>query len=706
VFAKMKTLLSCATNLTRAAVPATAMLAGLASAASAAPLVTATVDDAVTTAVTGERSSYLAMAKDLGAVDDSVALTHAVVVLKRPPALQAALDKLVSDQQDRKSSSYHKWVAASDLRAYGPDAADVAKVVTWLQSHGITVNGVAKSGMSIDISAPASRLGQAFHTTLHTVQLPNGEIHIANMTDLAIPAALAPVLRGATLSNFFPKPNFTKRSPQYTFHDEGVTFYAVTPPDFATIYNLTPLLTGNNLFGAVITGAGVKIAVVEQTLILHKDWEKFRKTFGLSSYASKLSFEQPGACENPGYSPGDETEAAIDAEYASGAAPGADIIEAACAGGTLGFGVETSLQGLVESGTNASVLSISYGGAEQGDGLTFLAGWENLVEEGAAEGLSIFVSSGDSAAAAGEEDLTDGLGVNGLSTTPYNTAVGGTDFQDTALKQNKLYWTKKNSATGDSALSYIPEIPWDNSCSSSVIASYLHFSDAIASCNSTKTIKGPPYEQPNIGGTGGQSLIYAKPSWQNAPGVPNDGVRDQPDVSLFASNGSWNHFYLICMSDVPNGGAPCDYHNKTDILDQAYGGTSISAPGFAGIFALAVEILGKQGNAAPQLYQLAAAQFNSPVLSQQCRSALGNGINTKACVFNDLTVGDNAAVCESGTVDCYANSESVNGFGVMRSASYSDSIDAFPTTAGYDLASGLGSVNITNLIINLYEDQP
>ena len=681
------------------------VLAGLASAAAAAPLVTAAVDDRVTTAVTGERSSFLSVAKDLGAVDDRVALTHAVVVLKRSPDMQAAFDKLVHDQQDRKSPFYHKWLSAADLRGYGPDASDVARVVSWLQSHGITVNSVAKSGMSIDISAPASRLGEAFHTTLHNVQLRNGETHVANMTDLAIPAALAPVLRGATLSNFFPKPNYSKPRADYTFDYKGTNFYAVTPSDFATIYNLNPLLTGNNVFGIQIDGAGVTVAVVEQTDTLRRDWTNFRNAFGLSAYSGTLVYQHPGACTDPGYT-GDEVEAAIDMEYAAAAAPGATVIEAACAGGSLGFGVETALQNLVEDGTTASVFSISYGGAEQFDGLTFLAGWENLVEEGAAEGISIFVSTGDSAAAAGEEDPVDGLGVNGLSTTPYNTAVGGTDFQDTSLGENARYWTAANSTTGGSAKSYIPEIPWDNSCSSSVIANYLGFDDAIASCNSTKTVKGPPFEQPNIGGTGGQSVIYAKPSWQSAPGVPNDGVRDQPDVSFFASNGSWSQFYLICMSDASEGGVPCNYRNRLDALGSAYGGTSVSAPAWAGTFALAVELIGKQGNAAPQLYQLATAQFNSPLLLQQCRSALGTKMNMKACVFNDLTVGDNAAVCYSGTTDCYSNSESTGGLGVMRASTYSRDIDAFPTTAGYDLASGLGSVNITNLIINLYEDQP
>ena len=677
------------------------LLAGVGSAAAAAPLVTSKVDDSVTTAITGERSTYLSIAKDQGVVSDSTPMTHAQIVLKRPPALQAAFDKLVNDQLDRKSASFHHWLTPADLKNYAPDAADVAKVVAWLQSHGLTVNKVSPSAMMIDVSGPASALSAAFHTSLHNVVLPNGEAHIANMTDLAIPAALAPVLRGATLSNFFPKPNYVKKSPNYTFPFDHLLLYAVVPADFATIYNLNPLFSGNNLYGAKIAGAGVTIAVVEQTLIRRFDWDTFRTTFGLSGYAGKLAYQLPGACDNPGFT-GDEAEAAIDAEWSSAVAPDATIIEAACSGGTLGFGVETSLQNLVENGTKAAALSISYGGPEAANSLTFLAGWENLVEEGASEGLSIFISSGDSGVAFGEEDPKDGIGVNGLSTTPYNTAVGGTDFYDTALNQNATYWTTTNSSVLGSAKSYIPEIPWNNSCASSIIARYLGYANGIVSCNSTPTkTKLLGFEQPDIGGTGGQSIIYAKPGWQSAPGVPNDGVRDQPDVSMFASNGSWDHFYLICMSDPSTGGSPCNYTNVNDAIGNAYGGTSISTPAFAGAIALVVQVYGGalQGNAAPRLYQLATAQFNQPLLLTGCNSTLGTRIGS-ACVFNDITAGDNAEPCLAGTADCYTNSQSTNGVGAFRSPTFSNSINAYPATAGYDLATGLGSVNITTLLYN------
>ncbi len=678
---------------------AASMLAGTGAAATAAPLVTEAVNDAVTTAVTGEVSSRLAVASDLGALSPTRTLQHVRMVLKRPADRQAALDKLVSDQQNPKSPSYRKWLTPSDLRGYGPDQADIDATVAWLGSHGLTVNSVAASGMSIDFGGPVSAIASAFHTSLHSVSFA-GETHIANMTDLAIPAALAPVVRGATLSNFFPKPNMVRPNPAFTL-PTNPTFYAVGPADFATIYNVAPALSGANFFGAPITGAGVTIEVVEQTEISPADWKAFRNQFALSGYSGTLSIIHPANCGNPGFT-GDEGEAALDAEWSSAVAPDADIIEASCPAGETGFGVETTLQNIVENGTKASVLSISYGGAEAANGLSFLAGWNDLVEMGAAEGLSIMISTGDGGVSADTGVITkNGIAVNGLSTNAYNTSLGGTDFYDTALGQNATYWNASNKHGLASAKSYVPEIPWDNSCASSIISKYLGFgSDALASCNSTATHTGLPFVQNDVGGTGGQSILFSKPDWQTGVlGIPNDGVRDQPDVSLFASNGSWAHFYVYCMSNPNTGGTPCKYNNPNDVLGNAAGGTSFAAPAFAGVMALVTEVRGQRvGNASPRLYQLAGLQYSNSLLLGKCNATLGNKIST-ACVFNDITAGNNAEPCVKGSVDCHGGAAATQGIGVLRSPNF-PSVDAFPAQPGYSLATGLGSVNVLNLLYN------
>jgi subtilase family serine protease len=677
-------------------------LAGAASAASlppAAPLVKGPVDDSVITSLTGDLPHALATARDQGKLDDRTALPHIRLELKRPADRQAALDKLAHDQQVRGSAVYRKWLTPAELRAYGPAQADIDKVTAWLVSHGLTVHGISPSGMSIVFGGSAKQVATAFHTELHTV-MHGLEAHIANVSAPAIPSALAPVVTGVTLANFFPKPQFAKVTPAITQGTSDGTFYAVGPADFDTIYNINPLLGSNNFYGAPITGAGVTVAVVEQTIIKTKDWNRFRQEFGLTGYAGTLTQTHPGGCTAPGFT-GDEVEAALDAEWASAPAPDAAIIEASCATvAPLDFGVETALTNLVEGGTTATIFSISYGGDEAANGLSFEQGWVNLLEEGAAEGISIFVSSGDSGSSADEGSIdVDGLFVNGLADSAYNVSVGGTDFYDTALGQDTKYWRPTDKAYGSSAISYVPEIPWNNGCSSSILWKFVGATDAISLCNDTTFTGG----QNNIGGSGSQSVYYAKPDWQltSVPGMPNDGVRDQPDVSLFAANGLWGHFYVYCMSDAKEGGAPCVYTGN-NIFNNAAGGTSFASPAFAGVTALIQQTIGSAlGNVGPELYTLAQAQYTNPYLLTNCNATLGNKISS-ACVFNDIRNGDIVEPCYKGSPNCSISKESTNGIGILAIKPGSGEGLAYLAGPGYSVATGLGTVNVTNLLYNYY----
>jgi subtilase family serine protease len=663
----------------------------------AAPTMVTHVNDATIAALSGDRPMALNVATDKGVLPAAAALPEIRLELKRPAALQAALDKLVEAQQDKTSPQYHHWLTPADLRAYGPAQADIGQVVAWLGRQGLRVNGVSRSGMEIDFGGTAAAVAKAFHTEIHTVAL-HGEAHVSNMAAPSIPAALMPVVAGVTLNDFFPKPMFQRATPSFTAPTQYGTFYAVTPSDFATIYNENPLFDGS-AFGAPITGAGVTVALLEQTKIRPADVATFRSTFGLSGYPGTLTQINPGGCTAPGFI-ADEGEAALDAEWAGSTAPGATLLEAECKSvPPLYFGVETALQNLVEGGTKATVFSISYGGDEGLDGYAFEAGWTNLVEEAAAEGIAVFVSTGDSGVSTNEGGFaSDGLFVNGLSDTAYNTAVGGTDFLDTALGENSTYWSAKNSVTGQSAKSYIPEIPWNNSCASNVIAA-LEKTTAAQFCNTQ-----PTFGQAGVGGSGSQSDFYTKPKWQltSIPGMPNDNRRDQPDVSLFAANGEFNHFYLFCMSDPNEGGAPCHYKNTDDLLSLAAGGTSFAAPDFAGIAALIQQtniLEGSKpqtGNLAPTFYKVAAAQYAYKLGLSACNSSLGNTISA-GCAFYNVTVGNNAEPCISKSPNCVGGS--ANGAGILYNRAVSPQ-EAYTARQGYSLAVGLGSVNVTNLVFS------
>jgi subtilase family serine protease len=304
----------------------------------------------------------------------------------------------------------------------------------------------------------------------------NGEKHLANMSDPLVPAALAPAIIGILSLNDF-KPRAMNRTRTEYIPASG--FQLVVPEDVANIYNLTPL------FAAGYSGQGQTVVVIEDSDVYSaSDWDTFRATFGLAAAYPQGSFVQVhpagnglNSCTDPGPN-GDDPEAAIDAEWASAAAPSATIELASCQS-TTGFGGFIALQNLLNSTPTPAIVSISYGEDEPDIGSAANAGISALYQQGAAEGVSIFVSSGDQGGAASDrhaQSATHGITVSGFASTLYNVAVGGTDFADltglTPFSSNR-YWATTNSPNYGSALGYVPEIPWNDSCASGVLASYL-----------------------------------------------------------------------------------------------------------------------------------------------------------------------------------------------------------------------------------------
>jgi subtilase family serine protease len=642
---------------------------------------------------------------DQGRVADSLRMDHMFVVLQRSPGQEQALERLSAELQDPHSVNYHKWLTAEELgEKFGPAQPDIDAVVSWLSSHGLQVNLVHKSGMTIDVSGTAGQVGEAFHTEIHRYNV-NGEQHIANATDSKIPAALAPVVAGVfSLNDFLPKPLIKKL---FSFYCKGcpdgfsdTQWYDEAPPDFATIYNVAPLYTAHK----PITGKGQTVAVLEVTDILAADVKTFRSAFGLSSYSGTFSQIHPGpGCSDPGTN-GAEGEAALDAEWSGAVAPDADVELASCANSATNFGAFIAAQNLLDTSSPPPIMSLSYleCEADNGPGPNGNGFVSALWQQAAMEGVSVFVAAGDGSAA-GCDDFDsapyalDGIAVNGLASTPYNFATGGTDFADTANGTNSTYWSNTNTATGKSAKSYIPEIPWDDTCASSVLYTYLGYTSGVSFCNSSlgSNFFGI------VGGSGGPSFVYDKPYWQSGVyGVPKDGKRDLPDASLFAANGLWGHAILYCMSDATEGGVPCDYSVPTDALFNSAGGTSFTAPQFASIQALINQKAGgPQGNPGPIYYDLAHVEYGSPTdphtaTFSECNSNQGNKVES-TCIFHDVTRGSNDVPCY-GADNCYDPNPAAD-YGVL-SVSDSSLQVAYSTTKGWDFATGLGTPNVTNLV--------
>jgi subtilase family serine protease len=542
---------------------------------------------------------------------------------------QVALEQLLADQQDPASPRYHVWLTPEQFgEQFGAAQEDIDSITGWLESQGFQVTEVAAGRRSIEFSGTVAQVETAFHTQIYRYEW-NGRQHIANATDISIPAALAPVVSGVvSLHDFGPRPFHHVVSPPFapeTNFSGGV--HGLSPYDFAAIYDVAPLWT------AGYDGTGQSIAIVGESDIVMSDVTGFRAEFGLP--ANNPTFIVNG--KDPGIVSGDETESDLDVEWAGAVAKGASIIFVTSASTTSSDGVTLSAQYIVQHST-APVMSLSYGLCEQqmGSSNSF---YSSLWQQAAGQGIAVFVANGDSGSAGCDPPYSSsksgadttmpasqGFGINGLASTVYNVAVGGTEFNDAASPST--YWNTSNNTQLASAKGYIPEEAWNES-------SYA----AGASTNSL------------YAGAGGTSIEWARPSWQTAPGVPSGTMRLTPDVSLSAAS---HDGYVI-----EQGG-------------ELYlvGGTSAATPSFAGLMAIVNQYTHTtNGNPNSKFYALATSVPS---------------------VYHDVTTGSNAVPCEGGSPNCSAFAPSTN-VGKMN---------GYSAGTGYDLATGLGSVDANALVTN------
>jgi subtilase family serine protease len=673
------------------------------------PRITSAIDENNLVTLKGNTHPLARPEFDRGPAPDGQPTTRMLLVLKRSSAQETALDQLMEQQQDASSANFHNWLTPAQFgQQFGPADQDIQTITLWLQSHGFQVTKVSSGRTVIEFSGTAGQVREAFHTTIHKYSV-NGEEHWANSSDPRIPMALTPVVAGVNTLHNFPRQQihevagvFTRTkatgavkraSTLFTFPNpcnptsQPFCNFAVAPADFAKIYNV-PNLLQSPAPATQFNGDGVTIAIVAQSDINPNDVAQFRTLFGLPAPNLNVIENGPDPQINDS-----ETEADLDVEWAGAVAPNATIDLVVSQSTEVSPGADLSAQYAVDNNL-APILSVSFAICEAALGTDGNLFFNQLWQQAAAQGITVTVGSGDSGSAVcnrGAGPATFGLAVSGFTSTPFNVSVGGTDFND--LSDFSTFWntTPSDTPTVASAKGYIPEMTWNDTCTNQEIFSFFGATTAEQSCNNGQaqndgflSVTGGSGGKSNCTTGDGQDVTscgggYPKPSWQTAL-TPADGARDVPDVSLFASNGFNSSFYVICESDVNAGATSCDPNTaETDFV--GVGGTSASTPSFAGIMALVNQATGsRQGNANYILYKLAAEK------GAACVSAASPA---STCVFYDIPSGSTIAMpCASGSPNCTVTTPG-DQFGVLS---------GFSTTSGYDLATGLGSVNAANLI--------
>ena len=618
------------------------------------------------------------------------------IVLTRSVEQQTALDRFEQELQDKSSPNYHKWLTPQEFgRRYGPADSDIAAIGAWLQSHGLMVEPISPGRTNIAFSGTVSQVEEAFNTAIHSYEF-HGRQFYSNNAAPSIPSALAPLVQGiAHLNTWSPRPSSIPANPGKmdpssrrlvplrseegsrqapAFTSSGNNLYLV-PGDAATIYD-TPnsALNANYNSTTKYDGTGVTIGIGGTGLIKAATVQNYRSNF-LGDTTAPTITNIDGVTFT-----GANSEPYLDVEIAGGLAPGA----------TIHYYVANDLispiqQALTEN--TVDIFSFSYNECERFSTTADNAAISKLWQQAAAQGIAVTVATGDSGSA-DCDNPTDingqdtpnaggGLAVNAYASTPYNIAIGGTDF-DQLDQSFSSYSTSGGSAKTyyRTALQYIPEAVWNDSSQFSNGLAYnqpwgiglsIYPANVIgtgggpSSCSTNKTSVSP----------GSCTSGYSKPAWQRGAGVPADGVRDLPDISLMAGNGFHNATWLVCddSTNLATGLVnDCSVQSDGSFNFAAYGGTSTSAPAFAGILALVQQSTGgRLGQAATQLYNL----YNGSHASQ---------------IFHDVTQSNNSVACTQGSPNCSKN----------KAGYYFET--GYDATAGYDLATGLGSVDAAQLI--------
>ncbi|MGH9588127.1 MAG: protease pro-enzyme activation domain-containing protein [Acidobacteriaceae bacterium] len=584
----------------------------------------------------GSENPRAKAALDVGGVNSSTPITGMTMYFKPSAAQQAELETLLQQQQTPGSPLYHHWITPAEYAArFGLSAADLEKVETWLEQQGFSVDRVANSHNAITFSGTAGQVEAAFQTRIDHYMI-HGVMHRANAGALSIPSALAGVVLSVrNISDFKPHPlhragHVNAAGPEYTFNSGSSHSHFLAPGDVAVIYNLNPL------YNSGYTGSGQTIVVAGQSAIKASDITNFQKAAGLSTKAPQTTLVPNTGTSTVDDSNGDEDESELDIEWAGAIAQGATI-NFVYVGNNQNASVFDAIQYAIEKNIG-QVISNSYGACEAAYPSSEVSALEGLFMQANAQGQTIVSAAGDLGATDCDNSATTDLATKGLAvdlpaSSPYVTGMGGTEFLADASAPS-TYWNSTNSAGQVSAIQFIPEKVWNDSSASLGIQ----------------------------GGGGGSSNLFGKPTWQKGTGVPSDGKRDIPDISL---NASPNHDgYLYCASGSNADSTSCSngFLDASGVPNVA-GGTSFAAPIFAGVLAILSQRLQAKGlgNVNPEIYALAGSAAYSSA-------------------FHDTTNGNNRVPCKVGSTGC------------------TSSPIGYSATPGYDLASGWGSIDAANFV--------
>jgi subtilase family serine protease len=603
------------------------------------------------------------------------------------PRNQAALDEQLQNVYDQKSPSYQQWLVTGEFYdRYGPSASQIAAVASHLQASGLVVEQ-SSSPFLVRASGPSSAVEAAFATTLHNYRNSKGVSYFANSSAIKIPASVAAGVLGVVgMTNTVRLQSHVRRAwnkgstpvpscetPYPTeqqladaiLHNVGFPFgYGGGPGCSGLTPSQTNSIYGAPHLGAVTKGHRVRLAVFELSAYQHSDIDTWARTFYGPGYTPPLKditvdggpltpvCPMNDTCPNyaNGYAGDIEVDADIETQLA--VAPAARQLLVYNAPNDFTGQTELDEYTQIAKDNLADVISSSWAVCENDAGAAY-AQAENLVfEQMALQGQSMFGAEGDTGAfSCIRSDGTTIINVLDPPAQPWVTSVGGTSFA-----------TFNPDANPNPSYPEGVETVWN----------FLNL------CNQTSTnedgLTGFGWCAGDGAGGGGNSQYWGRPIYQFGPGITNayttygNGTtqcslarigtpcREVPDVSANADENT--PYAEYCTGNASTPFSVCGTFSGGEPSPGWFGigGTSLSSPLWSAIIADRDGFWhGRTGNANPLLYLLYNFDYHG--------------------YFHDITP---------------TGQSSNNGF--------------FPTTRGYDQATGIGTPKMEALITGVPQE--
>lgn len=560
-----------------------------------------------TSALPGSVPTWATAAHRVGSTPDSQPIGFRVYLRNRDEAGAEAYARAASS---KGSALYGKFLTPAQYRAkFSPTDSDVSRVQSWLRDQGFTIGVVPDNNKYVEAIGTVAKAAKAFDTSFATFSY-QGQTMRSNTRPLSVPSSLSEVqavigldesanlvhmdasppagFRNAppcsqwwgqkTITNTPTADGTTLTPGPWSNNAAGtVTGYSVTA--FAPCgYAGAQLQGAYGLSGAISSGndgSGVTVAVIDayasRTIV--SDVSEYSKRHGLPPITGHFSqVVAPGTFvrpQNPAQDPeGWSGEETLDVEAVHTMAPGADIVYV---GSPNNYRDLDAIMNRVVDRHLADIVTNSYGYGGEALPPGYIKPQEDTYIQAAAEGISLFFSSGDS----GDETFGDASATptpDWPASSPWVTAVGGTSM---GVTQSNTRLFELGWQTGTST--------WNKGTSTWGALSYLY------------------------GGGGGTSRLFAQP-WYQEGVVPTaiatyDGTRPAarvvPDVSAL---GDPNTGMLVGQTQRFSDGT---YYDEYRI-----GGTSLSSPLYAGMLALAVQTHGAYGLANPALYAARGVSYD------------------------------------------------------------------------------------------------